>query len=253
MKLKPVAVALIAVTTLAVVSTYVAIAWPHIVEQWYIGRMRSHDPAVVKNALERLGEIGQESAYEAVMGRCLECTPGALIVRTDTNGWEPMSWDRVQPNWRTLRRNAPIMDDEIEATCKIVGRMGPNRKMEFEINEITNESISLRLRMWFAQMVAYTNSDRISGDALAREWKDVKQAKNAVYQKIKNAKPDVMRLYMFGLNSDEVDIRAASCYMLGLLGTREETLPLLKKTLQDSRFEVREIASEAIKLLEATP
>jgi len=125
--------------------------------------------------------------------------------------------------------------------------------MEFEINEITNESISLRLRMWFAQLFAYTNSDRISDDALGRELKDVKQAKNAAYYKIKNAKPDIMRLYMFGLNNDEADIRAASCYMLGLLGTREQTLPLLKKALQDSRFEVREIASEAINLLEASP
>jgi len=257
MKLKPVAVALIAVTTLVVVSTFVAITWPSIVEQWYIGRLHSDDHAVVKNALERLGEIGQESAYEAVMGRCLECTPGALFVRTGTNPVEPMSWDRVWSNWRTnpraMRRTVPNMQDEIEAIIKIVGRMGQNRTMEFEINEIRNESISLRLRMYFAQMVAYINSDRIPDDALAREWRDVKQAKDVEYQRVKNALPDALRLYMLGLSSDDVDIRAASCYMLGLLGTREETLPLLKKALQDPRFEVREIASDAINHLGATP
>ena len=121
----------------------------------------------------------------------------------------------------------------------------------FGISELTNTSVSLRVRVFFAQYFAIVISERPPEEFIAIEWKDAKKSDGVEYQIVKNARPEVLQTCMLAVNSDDVFCRAAACYALGLVGTREEALLPLKEAQSDARFEVREIASDGIKLLAA--
>jgi hypothetical protein len=249
-KLKYVAL-ILTVCSASAVAAYVA--QPYIAERWYLRGLFSGDQELEGQTIDKLGEVGQEAAYEVLLARFLDYAPGTLFVRTGTQPARAMRWVEIWPHTATEPKGLWTMRKVIDAQAKIAKRLGKRRMVEFGIRELTNTSVSLRVRVFFAQYFAIVISKRHPEEFVAVEWRDAKKSDGVEYQIVKDARPEVLQICMLAVKSDDVFCRAAACYTLGFVGTREEALPPLKEAQSDSRFEVREIAGEAIEALAGSP